>query len=234
VAIKKVHAGQGEKEVEAHGLLDHPNVVKFREYISEEKNGWIVMEYISGVNLFELLASNNFKPLNDLRVKSLFLQLVKALQHCHSKGVFHRDIKLENILVTSKGQRVKLIDFGLAGVDKLGSPLFTESVGSLDYAAPEVFLDKSYDASAADVFSLGVVLFCMVAGLLPFRNYERETFMDSLDIDDHPQLDLTDLNLAPQLEDLLKKMLAIDPQKRITLEEIENHPWLNEEEEGKE
>jgi len=234
VAIKKVLAGQGEKEVEAHGLLDHPNVVKFREFISEEKNGWIVMEYISGVNLFELLASNNFKPLNDLRVKSLFLQLVKALQHCHSKGVFHRDIKLENILVTSKGQRVKLIDFGLAGVDKLGSPLFTESVGSLDYAAPEVFLDKSYDASAADVFSLGVVLFCMVAGLLPFRNYERETFMDSLDIDDHPQLDLTDLYLAPQLEDLLKKMLAIDPQKRITLEEIENHPWLNEEEEGKE
>jgi len=161
-----------------------------------------------------------FEALPEDMAGKIFVQIIEGVRHAHQRGVDHRDLKLENIMLTNEG-KVKIIDWGLSTVGKDATP---ECVGTVDYVAPEVMTARSYKTNATDVFSLGVVLYTMMVGQFPFSYKSRlEYFRKKTVI--HPTLPTTD-SLNPKCAELLQKMLEIDPEKRISLKEVLQTEWV--------
>jgi len=224
VVVEKVEKFPS-REVDANSILHHhKNIAKFQD-VYEDGDGTfdLIFEYVEGQNLFDLMASRNSVPLSEEAAFAIFSQLVNALLYCHKKGVYHRDIKLENIMITPKG-RVKLIDFGLAGIDSQG--VFSDSVGSLHYSSPEVLLGiPDYSGEAADVYSLGVVLFSLLFGSLPFDAKDRIGFFSN-ERPHHPDLIFPELSkVSNEAKDLITRMLIFTPCDRILLKEVSIHEW---------
>ncbi|XP_041674660.1 serine/threonine-protein kinase MARK2-like isoform X2 [Drosophila eugracilis] len=172
VAIKvidktKLNTSAREKlyrEVKIMKLLNHPNIVKLFQVIESERTLYLVMEYASGGELFDHLVKNGKMSEKDARV--LFRQLVSAIQYCHGKSVVHRDLKAENLLLDQK-MNIKIADFGFSTTFDRDAQLET-FCGSPPYAAPELFRGKKYTGPEVDSWSLGVVLFTLISGYLPF------------------------------------------------------------------
>ena len=176
------------------------------------------MEYCAGGSLLDYVREK--RRLSENEASMLFQQLLAALEHCHWRGVVHRDIKLENVLLDGHGG-VKLIDFGLCGYYVHDKPLRCHC-GSPSYAAPEIVARKDYMAGPVDVWSAGVVLYAMLAGYLPFQAKDKKSLSTKI-----IKATWTSPSCASAAAvDLLERMLTLNPEERICLNEIWAHPWV--------
>ena len=201
-------------------LRNHKNIIKYFEHFETEKYFCIVMENISGGNL--LNAINKMSKFSEPMAKNIFKQLILTLKYLHNMNIVHRDIKPDNILL-ELDNTIKLCDFGVSKQIKKGQFL-TDSCGTPAFIAPEILLGIEYDPYLTDIWSSGVVLYIIVSSFFPFRGINETELRKNIISGNYPTLN----DISDNLRDLLSKLLEIDPAKRITLEEILKHPWLNE------
>ena len=205
-------------------LRYHKGIIKLLEAFENEKYYFIIMENIIGGNLFN--AINKMGKLPESLARNIFKQLIETVQYIHSKGIVHRDIKPDNILLNLNNQ-IKLCDFGVSKEIKKGI-LISDSCGTPAFIAPEILLDAPYDPYMTDIWSCGVVLYVMVSGFFPFAGInENELHQNIL----NGQFLMID-DISKELKDLINKILELNPNKRISINEILNHPWLNIEEDN--
>lgn len=156
------------QEIEICLLLDNDNIIKTYEVFEDNHSVHFVLDLIEGGDLFDFMISSTNHMIPESRAQEFFYQILDSLQYLHSKNIIHRDIKPENFLIYHEGAKlkIKLIDFGFAAILNEGEKL-NEKVGSLQYIAPEILLDKDYDHKI-DMWAAGVVLFNMLSGKQPF------------------------------------------------------------------
>ncbi|KAM7374869.1 hypothetical protein PAMP_007503 [Pampus punctatissimus] len=152
------------REVRIMKGLNHPNIVQLFEVIETDKTLYLIMEYASGGEVFDYLVSHG--RMKEVEARAKFRQIVSAVHYCHTKNIVHRDLKAENLLLDADAN-IKIADFGFSNEFTLGNKLDT-FCGSPPYAAPELFQGKKYDGPEVDVWSLGVILYTLVSGSLPF------------------------------------------------------------------
>lgn len=206
------------REVEIMKLLDHPNIIKLYQVMESSQHLYLVTEYASRGEIFEYLLQRGRMAEEEARKK--FRQIVQAVHYCHQKGIVHRDLKAENLLLDENGN-VKLADFGFSNHFSQGENLKTWC-GSPPYAAPELFEGQEYSGPQADVWSLGVVLYVMVCGALPFDG----TNLQHLRARVLAGRFRIPFYMSQECERLIRKMLHRDPTKRIPLAKVLEHKWM--------
>lgn len=207
------------REIHILSKLSHPHIAQLYETIPSEKHIYIIMEYIEGHDLFQYIYS--LTRLTELKACKLFRQLISCLEYIHTLGIVHRDIKPENILLNKKKTNIKIVDFGLSNSYKHGSLLKT-ACGSPCYASPEMISGKEYNPLYSDLWSCGVVLYCMLVGKLPFDDEDIKLLYYNIKYANYfmpPFLS----NIA---QDFLRKILTPNPNKRIRISELKKHPFF--------
>nr|XP_023650885.1 serine/threonine-protein kinase MARK2 isoform X2 [Paramormyrops kingsleyae] len=207
------------REVRIMKLLNHPNIVKLFEVIETEKTLYLVMEYASGGEVFDYLVAHGRMKEKEARAK--FRQIVSAVQYCHQKYIVHRDLKVKNLLLDAD-MNIKIADFGFSNEFTLGNKLDT-FCGSPPYAAPELFQGKKYDGPEVDVWSLGVILYTLVSGSLPFDGQNLKELRERVLRGKYR----IPFYMSTDCENLLKKFLILNPSKRGSLEQIMKDRWMN-------
>uniref|UniRef100_A0A8C1AGN7 MAP/microtubule affinity-regulating kinase 3 n=1 Tax=Cyprinus carpio carpio TaxID=630221 RepID=A0A8C1AGN7_CYPCA len=207
------------REVRIMKVLNHPNIVKLFEVIETEKTLYLIMEYASGGEVFDYLVAHGRMKEKEARAK--FRQIVSAVQYCHQKRIVHRDLKAENLLLDAD-MNIKIADFGFSNEFIIGSKLDT-FCGSPPYAAPELFQGKKYDGPEVDVWSLGVILYTLVSGSLPFDGQNLKELRERVLRGKYR----IPFYMSTDCENLLKKLLVLNPGKRGSLEQIMEDRWMN-------
>uniref|UniRef100_A0A672LB30 non-specific serine/threonine protein kinase n=1 Tax=Sinocyclocheilus grahami TaxID=75366 RepID=A0A672LB30_SINGR len=207
------------REVRIMKLLNHPNIVKLFEVIETDKTLYLVMEYASGGEVFDYLVAHGRMKEKEARAK--FRQIVSAVQYCHQKCIVHRDLKAENLLLDAD-MNIKIADFGFSNEFTLGNKLDT-FCGSPPYAAPELFQGKKYDGPEVDVWSLGVILYTLVSGSLPFDGQNLKELRERVLRGKYR----IPFYMSTDCENLLKKLLILNPTKRGSLDQIMKDRWMN-------
>ncbi|KAM9645258.1 MAP/microtubule affinity-regulating kinase 3 isoform 13-T14 [Trichechus inunguis] len=207
------------REVRIMKILNHPNIVKLFEVIETEKTLYLIMEYASGGEVFDYLVAHGRMKEKEARAK--FRQIVSAVQYCHQKHIVHRDLKAENLLLDAD-MNIKIADFGFSNEFTVGSKLDT-FCGSPPYAAPELFQGKKYDGPEVDVWSLGVILYTLVSGSLPFDGQNLKELRERVLRGKYR----IPFYMSTDCENLLKRFLVLNPIKRGTLEQIMKDRWIN-------
>jgi eukaryotic-like serine/threonine-protein kinase len=219
------------REARSVAALDHPNIVRIYDVVSQGKLQYLIMEYVEGVNLETKVQQQGPLPIG--RAIDYILQAAAGLQHAYEKGFVHRDIKPANIMVTSDGV-VKILDMGLARStvedgDRLTEVLDKDAiVGTADFIAPEQAMGESDVDVRADIYSLGVTLFMLVSGRVPFHGSTTQKIMQH-QLKEAPQLADVDPTILPELSQIVAKMMAKDRNKRYqTPAEVVEAlaPWL--------
>lgn len=229
-AVKKINKQKCQKvniahEVNAGLLLDHPKIVKFLKHYQDADNEYLAFEYLKGCDLFNFFERRGFKPFYDREAKGIMRQLVHAIQYCHTKGVVHFDIKLDNIMINPTDATVKIIDFGLCDfITPEQGDCFNKRCGSEEYVAPEVLEGKrSFSGTKIDVWCLGVVMYSLLSATFPFDAQKRKKVVHLGG--KHPQ-PIYNFAISAEAKDLISKMLENDPAQRITLDAVAAHPWF--------
>ncbi|KAF3329556.1 CBL-interacting protein kinase 23 [Carex littledalei] len=213
--------GQIKREISTMKLIKHPNVIHMYEVMASKTKIYIVMELVTGGELFDKIASRG--KLKEDEARKYFQQLIDAVDYCHSRGVYHRDLKPENLLLDSRGV-LKVSDFGLSALHQQvrEDGLLHTTCGTPNYVAPEVISNKGYDGAKADLWSCGVVLFVLMAGYLPFE----DTNLVSL----YKKISKADFScpawFSTSAKKFIKKILEPNPQKRITISEVIENEWF--------
>uniref|UniRef100_A0AAR2LM94 non-specific serine/threonine protein kinase n=1 Tax=Pygocentrus nattereri TaxID=42514 RepID=A0AAR2LM94_PYGNA len=207
------------REVRIMKILNHPNIVKLFEVIETEKTLYLVMEYASGGEVFDYLVAHGRMKEKEARAK--FRQIVSAVQYCHQKKIVHRDLKAENLLLDAD-MNIKIADFGFSNEFTEGSKLDT-FCGSPPYAAPELFQGKKYDGPEVDVWSLGVILYTLVSGSLPFDGQNLKELRERVLRGKYR----IPFYMSTDCENLLKRLLVLNPIKRGSLEQVMKDRWMN-------
>ncbi|XP_043937170.1 uncharacterized protein LOC122809609 [Protopterus annectens] len=218
--LDKTAMGHLLQEVRCMKLVQHPNVVRLYEVIDTQTKLYLILELGDGGDMFDYIMKYE-GGLSEEQAKVYFAQIVHAISYCHKLHVVHRDLKPENVVFFKEQGVVKLTDFGFSNHFQPGKMLAT-SCGSLAYSAPEILLGDEYEAPSVDIWSLGVILYMLVCGSLPFQEAnDSETLTMILDcrytVPDH---------ISQECTNLISWMLQRDPKKRASLEHIESHPWL--------
>ena len=201
-------------------------IVTFYHSIAGENNIYLVMEFLQGGDIYSLL--NTVGSLNEKQACLYAVQIIMALEGLRSKGIIHRDIKPNNILIAADG-RLKLIDFGLSVFCSQQDNVVKDHkhiIGTPDYIAPEIIRSDAYTYSV-DYWSLGVVIFEMVTGCPPFNSVTKESIFSNI-VACNVDWSLLD-DCSDELKDLLKRLLELNPEKRLghnSIDEIKNHPWF--------
>jgi serine/threonine protein kinase len=234
--IKKVDQDKANdlllsNEIEAgFRLSQHEGIPKFIETYRDSRYCYMIFEYFNGVNMYSYLEERDFKPMKESHVKRLIRQITEALIYCHQNKVCHRDLKLENILYNPKRKEAKLIDFGLCAINPIScADMCNNWCGSPDYVCPEILIQQHYSGCLSDVWSLGVILYVLLYGQMPF-NFKERYYALRHQIP-HPALEWPNeknlhIKISESAKDLIKKMLAIDPRERISMEEVPHHKWM--------
>ena len=207
-----------KNEINILKQLNHINIMKLYEVIDSSKYLYLVLEYINGMSLLDLLKIEKFHYIEQHRALKLFLQIVKGISYCQSKNINHRDIKLENILVI-KDDIVKIIDFGFAvkGSKDSYQKLFC---GTPSYMSPEIVNKEKYIAQYSDVWSLGILLYAMLYGRFPFKAKDDKKLFELIN---KAQIKFPDdIFVSENIKNLLQKILIVDPKLRPSPEEIIN------------
>uniref|UniRef100_A0A673I2H5 non-specific serine/threonine protein kinase n=1 Tax=Sinocyclocheilus rhinocerous TaxID=307959 RepID=A0A673I2H5_9TELE len=189
------------------------------EVIETEKTLYLVMEYASGGEVFDYLVAHG--RMKEKEARSKFRQIVSAVQYCHQKHIVHRDLKAENLLLDAD-MNIKIADFGFSNEFTIGNKLDT-FCGSPPYAAPELFQGKKYDGPEVDVWSLGVILYTLVSGSLPFDGQNLKELRERVLRGKYR----IPFYMSTDCENLLKRFLVLNPVKRGTLEQIMKDRWIN-------
>merc|ERR1711936_420830 len=213
--IKKTADGKIPLEVALmQQVADVPGVIKILDWFESAESFFIVMEKFAGQDLFDYISERG--PLKESAARDLFAQVLETVLLCHNRGVLHRDIKDENILIEPRSKQIRLIDFGSGTY--LIDGLYNDFEGTRVYAPPEWLLTRRYSASSLTVWSLGILLHDLVVGDIPFE--EDEQILQGL-----PDWSNTTA-LSPALKDLIQACLDTDPRSRLSLEQLASHPWL--------
>uniref|UniRef100_A0A668A7Y5 MAP/microtubule affinity-regulating kinase 3 n=1 Tax=Myripristis murdjan TaxID=586833 RepID=A0A668A7Y5_9TELE len=207
------------REVRIMKSLNHPNIVQLFEVIETEKTLYLIMEYASGGEVFDYLVSHGRMKEKEARAK--FRQIVSAVHYCHQKNIVHRDLKAENLLLDADSN-VKIADFGFSNEFTMGSKLDT-FCGSPPYAAPELFQGKKYDGPEVDIWSLGVILYTLVSGSLPFDGQNLKELRERVLRGKYR----VPFYMSTDCEGILRRFLVLNPAKRCTLEQIMTDKWMN-------
>ncbi|BBH05731.1 SNF1-related protein kinase 2.7 [Prunus dulcis] len=227
-----------QREIMNHRSLKHPNIIRFKEVLLTPTDLAIVMEYAAGGELFERICTAG--RFSEDEARYFFQQLISGVSYCHSMQICHRDLKLENTLLDgSSAPRLKICDFGYSkainyfiyNTFRPSSVLHSQpksTVGTPAYIAPEVLSRKEYDGKIADVWSCGVTLYVMLVGAYPFEDPEdprnfRKTLQRILSV----HYSIPDyVRVSMECRHLLSRIFVANPEKRITIPEIKQHPWF--------
>ena len=205
------------REMESMRMLRHqPRVIQLYDVVVTEKEVLMVMELAEKGDLLDFI--NVHGRLSDTVARKLFKDLIEGMSICHRQGIVHRDLKCENLLLDKDGH-LKIADFGFARTYE-GKHLETYC-GSFAYAAPEIILAQPYDGVMSDVWSMGVILYAMVSGRLPFRDTSVKTLMSQI----ASGIQFPD-GISDQCKDLIRKMLVFSPKERLPTWKITEHPWM--------
>jgi 5'-AMP-activated protein kinase catalytic alpha subunit len=215
-----------QREIRIMKSLSHENVVKLFEVLQTPNNIYLIVELVRGGDLRR--AMDRGPTFDEDRARTYFQHLICALYYVHNQGVAHRDIKPDNLLLTEKNV-LKVADFGLSQGDCTESMGLVSLCGTPNYVAPEVLKLKSveshvvgYNGFKADVWSCGVVLFEMLAGFLPFQADTTRDLMELILTGTYTVPE----SLSDEAQDLLHRMLEVDPELRISVKDITNHVWF--------
>ena len=225
-------------EINLMRKLNHPNITKILETFEDDKFYFIIMEYINGGNLFSYVKKR--RKLSEKISKFLFKQIILAIKHIHSQLIVHRDIKLENILI-DMNNKVKICDFGIGIILSSEDQDLHSHCGTPMYIAPEIILsnkENGYKGFPVDIWSAGIALYIMLSGKLPFNLDEEQDDIEGYN--NHKKEKNIKLkyeivhkepkyieNISDEARNLLKGLLNKNPKKRLTCEQILNHPWLS-------
>ena len=209
-----------EKEIKILKILRHNNIIQLYCVIQTYTTIYLIMEYANGKELYDYIIKN--KKLSEIESCKFFQQLINGIEYLNKVGIVHRDLKPENLLLDSKQKTLKIVDFGLSNIYNKNQLLKT-SCGSPCYAAPEMINGQFYEGVKVDIWSSGIILFAMLCGFLPFEDDDTEMLYKKITNGNFiiPQF------ISSQGKDLIKKILNIDPSKRINIQGIKNHPWFN-------
>ena len=177
------------------------------------------MEYCQGGELFNYIVKN--RRLSDEEASFFYFQLINGLEYLHSLGIVHRDLKPENLLLTNE-HLLKIIDFGLSNYFHEGQKnLLSTPCGSPCYASPEMVAGKKYNGFKIDIWSSGIILYAMLCGYLPFEDKDNDLLFEKI-----LECKLVfPKYISKKAKDLMQKILVTDPDKRITIPEIKQHPF---------
>ncbi|XP_057948695.1 CBL-interacting serine/threonine-protein kinase 23 isoform X3 [Malania oleifera] len=219
--LKHKMIGQIKREISTMKLIRHPNVIRMYEVMASKTKIYIVLEFVTGGELFDKIASKG--RLKEDEARKYFQQLINAVDYCHSRGVFHRDLKPENLLLDANGV-LKVSDFGLSALPQQvrEDGLLHTTCGTPNYVAPEVINNKGYDGAKADLWSCGVILFVLMAGYLPFE----ESNLVAL----YKKIFKADFTCPPwfssNAKKLIRRILDPNPSTRITIAEVIENEWF--------
>lgn len=229
VAVKSINKEKIKKdlyllkrELDVLRMIDHPNVIKYYETYEDEKYLHIVMEMCTGGDLFDKLIEMG--TLNESEVANIMKKLLLALNHIHGLYIVHRDLKPENFLFASRdpGAEIKVIDFGMS-IKNQASDL-TTLVGTPYYLAPEVLRGKY--GKECDVWSLGVVMYLMLCGTQPFEGSDMRSIFGKISKGEFDFQSPLWAGISEAAKDLIRKMMSVNPNRRITVVEALRHPWF--------
>ncbi|XP_059199381.1 serine/threonine-protein kinase SIK1 [Centropristis striata] len=206
------------REVQIMKLLNHPHIIKLYQVMETKDMLYIVTEYAKNGEMFDHLTSNGRMSEDEARKK--FWQILTAVDYCHRHHIVHRDLKTENLLLDAN-MNIKLADFGFGNFYNAGEPLSTWC-GSPPYAAPEVFEGKEYEGPQLDIWSLGVVLYVLVCGSLPFDGPSLPALRQRV-TEGRFRIPFF---MSQDCENLIRKMLVVDPARRISVAQIKQHRWM--------
>ena len=234
-----------QREIKILSMLEHPNIIKTYKISETPKKYYIIMEYCEGGELFDYIVEK--ERLDESEASIFFYQLINALEYIHSKGIAHRDLKPENLLLSQKKKSIKIIDFGLSNFFENGNNCLETPCGSPSYASPEIIKGEMYDGFKIDVWASGIILFAMLCGYLPFDDDEEE---EKEEQDDKKYFSQSNINKEEKSEDnevlfqkilegkidfpdylsdmaidLIKKMLVVNPDDRIEINDIKKHKF---------
>ena len=207
-----------EREINILKKLHHINLIKIHKISEESDNYFIVMEYCENGELFNYIVAH--ERLSEEETAYFFYQLINGLDYIHHKNIVHRDLKPENLLL-SQGNILKIVDFGLSNYYYPEEQLLSTPCGSPCYASPEMVCGNKYNGFKIDVWSCGIIIFAMICGYLPFEDPNNEILFKKIMKCkvDYPEY------LSEEVLDILNKIIVIDPNKRINIEQIRQHPF---------
>nr|ANT47199.1 5'-AMP-activated protein kinase catalytic subunit alpha-2 [Dastarcus helophoroides] len=210
--------GKIRREIQNLKLFRHPHIIKLYQVISTPTDIFMIMEYVSGGELFDYIVKHG--KLQEHEARRFFQQIISGVDYCHRHMIVHRDLKPENLLL-DHNMHVKIADFGLSNMMMDGEFLRT-SCGSPNYAAPEVISGKLYAGPEVDIWSCGVILYALLCGTLPFDDEHVPTLFRKIKSGIFPIPEY----LNKSVVSLLCQMLQVDPMKRATIEDIKKHEWF--------
>ncbi|KAG2327332.1 hypothetical protein Bca4012_036340 [Brassica carinata] len=219
--LKHKMSEQIRREIANMKLIKHPNVVQLYEVMASKTKIFIILEYVTGGELFDKIIKDG--RMKEDKARSYFQQLVHAVDYCHSRGVYHRDLKPENLLVDAYGN-LKISDFGLSVLSQQvrADGLLHTTCGTPHYIAPEVLNDRGYDGATADTWSCGVILFVLLAGYFPFD--------DSNLMNIYKKISSGKFSCPPWLSlgatKLITRILDPNPMTRVTLQGVLEDEWF--------
>ena len=210
--LNQSRKGYSQSEIDILIRLSHQNIIRFYESFNIGEMQVIILEYCPNGSMGKMLDGGEQCPLQQFY--SFAIQIASAIKYIHGKGIAHCDIKLDNILLDSYG-RPKISDFGISQMSEAGTKI-TKFAGSMPYMAPEVINKQKYDPFAADIWSLGVTLFCILFKKMPWTASEPNEIMNQITtgVINYPS------NINDQLYNLFEKMLCISPAKRCKIDQV--------------
>nr|CAD1817321.1 unnamed protein product [Ananas comosus var. bracteatus] len=219
--LKHKMVEQIKREIATMKLIKHPNVVRIYEVMGSKTKIFIVLEFVTGGELFDKIV--NHGRMREDEARRYFQQLINAVDYCHSRGVYHRDLKPENLLLDAYGN-LKVSDFGLSALSQQvrDDGLLHTTCGTPNYVAPEVLEDRGYDGATADLWSCGVILFVLLAGYLPFEDSNLMTLYKKIS---HAEFTSPSW-ISFGARKLLTRILDPNPATRITVPEILEDEWF--------
>ncbi|KAL6089610.1 hypothetical protein STEG23_001838 [Scotinomys teguina] len=194
-------------EVDIMMIINHPNIISLVQVIESEKSTYLIMELVKGQELYGYVQEAGHLE-DDAR--GIFTQILNAMSYRHDRGIIHRDLKPDNVMVNGS-RKVQIIDFGLSTQVKPGQKL-SFRCGAYQFGPLEFFLERFYNSPKVNIWALGVVLYFMVVGRLPFQIVEGK--------------DAVPLGLSEELHDLLECLMTADHRLRPIVYEVIAHPWL--------
>uniref|UniRef100_A0A1A8C955 non-specific serine/threonine protein kinase n=2 Tax=Nothobranchius kadleci TaxID=1051664 RepID=A0A1A8C955_NOTKA len=206
------------REVQIMKMLDHPHIIKLYQVMETKNMLYLVTEYAKNGEIFDYLAKHG--RLSELEARRKFWQILSAVEYCHNRNIVHRDLKAENLLLDGH-MNIKIADFGFGNFFQPGEPLATWC-GSPPYAAPEVFEGQQYEGPQLDIWSMGVVLYVLVCGALPFDGPTLPVLRQRV-LEGRFRIPYF---MTEDCEHLIRRMLVLDPSKRLSLAQIKEHKWM--------
>ncbi|PHH85898.1 hypothetical protein CDD83_11027 [Cordyceps sp. RAO-2017] len=199
-------------------LLHHPHICGMRDVVRTNYHWYMLFEYVNGGQMLDYIISHG--KLKEKQARKFSRQIASALDYCHRNSIVHRDLKIENILISKTGD-IKIIDFGLSNLFAPRSHLKT-FCGSLYFAAPELLQARAYTGPEVDVWSFGIVLYVLVCGKVPFDDQSMPALHAKIKkgLVDYPSW------LSSECKHLMSRMLVTDPKQRATMQEVMSHPWM--------